>query len=330
MTSDVIINKKHPKTTNVLKDKFSTDILKGLTQKKKYLPSKYFIDEHSFDLYYKIAELSESYIARSERDILLNNRVNIINLLGSEPFNFIELGPGDLHKTQILMKEFFVRLIEFNYIPVDISMHCLKQVEFYLKKPFPKQTIYCLLTDYYKGLPLTELPEQRKNICFLLGSIIGDLLKQDGIKFLSSIKNDLKKNDYFIIGFDLKKDIHQLLNAFNDSLGLYAQYNKSILRRINSVFSGNFQISAFKHYATYNVHSNAVECYLISNKQQTVYLEELNTEIKFEKWEPILTQVSQKYSIDDIEEMAEKSGYSVKKHFFDSKNYFVDSVWEVA
>ena len=205
MTSDVMINKKHPRTTNVLKDKFSKDILKGLTQKKKYLPSKYFIDERSFDLYYKIAELSESYIARSEREILLNNRVDIINLLGSDPFNFIELGPGDLHKTQVLMKEFFVRSINFNYIPVDISIHCLKEVEHFLKKPFPKQTIYCLLTDYYKGLPLSELPEQRKNIVFLLGSIIGDLLKDDGIKFLSTIKNDLKKDDFFIIGFDLKK-----------------------------------------------------------------------------------------------------------------------------
>jgi dimethylhistidine N-methyltransferase len=329
MSTDVIINKKNPPTTNLLKNKFSSDILHGLTQLKKFIPSKYFIDERGFDLYYKISELNESYIARTERDILLNNRVEIIEILGDDPFNLIELGPGDCHKTQILMKECFVRHINYNYIPVDISLHCLKEVEKYLLKPFPKLTIYCLLADYFKGLPLDELPDQRRNICLFLGSMIGELSKLDGIKLMTQIKENLKKSDYFIIGFDLKKDIQQLLNAYNDSLGLFAQYNLNILRRINQSFSGNFDLNGFRHYATYNVHTSAVECYLVSTKQQVVQLADLNTELKFEKWEPVLTQINQKYSVDDIEEMAEKSGYAIKKHFFDSKNLYVNSIWEV-
>ena len=42
----------------------------------------------------------------------------------------------------------------------------------------------------------------------------------------------------------------------------------------------------------------------------------------------IWTELSKKYSVSDIEVLAEKGGFKVIKHFYDSKKYFTDSLWE--
>ena len=36
-----------------------------------------------------------------------------------------------------------------------------------------------------------------------------------------------------------------------------------------------------------------------------------------------------KYSIQDIEKLAFESGFQIKENFYDSKKYFVDSLWQV-
>ena len=49
----------------------------------------------------------------------------------------------------------------------------------------------------------------------------------------------------------------------------------------------------------------------------------------FKPWEPIHTESSYKFLIDDIKNMARRGGFEVRKNFFDSKRYFVDSLWQV-
>jgi L-histidine Nalpha-methyltransferase len=38
-------------------------------------------------------------------------------------------------------------------------------------------------------------------------------------------------------------------------------------------------------------------------------------------------EVSLKYSLEDIDRLAEKSGFRVEKNFFDRNRYFTDSLW---
>jgi uncharacterized SAM-dependent methyltransferase len=63
-------------------------------------------------------------------------------------------------------------------------------------------------------------------------------------------------------------------------------------------------------------------------EEQDVYLESLGKTFHFDQWELIYTEISQKYSLVDIEELALLSGFHVKKNFFDENYYFVDSLWE--
>jgi uncharacterized SAM-dependent methyltransferase len=50
--------------------------------------------------------------------------------------------------------------------------------------------------------------------------------------------------------------------------------------------------------------------------------------IHFKKGEPIFMEVSQKYTIAEIDELAQQAGFTATAHFHDSKGWFVDTLWE--
>ena len=141
--------------------------------------------------------------------------------------------------------------------------------------------------------------------------------------------NTLNDGDYVAIGFDLKKDIDVMLNAYNDEQGVTADFNINLLRRINRELGGNFDLDKFRHYSTYDVFSGAMESYLVSQEKQQVFVKNIGCAFDFEAWEPIHTEYSYKYLESDIEELAENTGFTIAKQLYDSKHYFVDSVWRV-
>jgi uncharacterized SAM-dependent methyltransferase len=120
-----------------------------------------------------------------------------------------------------------------------------------------------------------------------------------------------------------------LLWAYNDRKGVTREFNLNILRRINRELGGQFKTDNFRHYGTYDVLSGAMESYLVSLVQQSVHIEEIGRSFDFAPWEPIHTEYSYKYLIEDIENLASQTGFLVDRHLFDSKTYFCDSIWTV-
>ena len=62
-------------------------------------------------------------------------------------------------------------------------------------------------------------------------------------------------------------------------------------------------------------------------KKQIVRIGEADF-IEFAENEPILMEISQKYSVSETDEMAKQAGFKPVEHFFDKKNWFLDAVWE--
>ncbi|MEE9498842.1 MAG: L-histidine N(alpha)-methyltransferase, partial [Nitrospinaceae bacterium] len=79
----------------------------------------------------------------------------------------------------------------------------------------------------------------------------------------------------------------------------------------------------------YNGKSRAVESYIYSTRAQTVRIDALNREFHFELWEGMQTEHSYKYTQAEIERLARNNGFEIVEHLFDSKRYFVDSIWKV-
>jgi uncharacterized SAM-dependent methyltransferase len=125
-----------------------------------------------------------------------------------------------------------------------------------------------------------------------------------------------------LIGLDLVKDKKILECAYNDSEGITAQFNLNILSRINSELGGNFDLQKFRHHAVYNEDQNKIEMYLRSIDRQTINIPQADLILNLEKDELIHTENSQKFTISNIKQMSEKTGFEIKDMWYDEKQYF--------
>ena len=129
-----------------------------------------------------------------------------------------------------------------------------------------------------------------------------------------------------MIGFDLKKNPKKILAAYNDKEGLTTEFNLNLLKRMNRELNADFKLYSFEHYATYDPDSGACKSFLVSLQSQNICVG--GTLIPFEKDETVFMEISQKYSVLQIDEIAVQCGFTPVAHFFDEKRYFVDVLWE--
>jgi L-histidine N-alpha-methyltransferase len=311
------------------KQSFALDVLVGLSENPKRLSSRYFYDDRGSELFRQIMDLPEYYLTKCEFDVLKKNRASIASLVKGHAFNLVELGPGDGRKTSILIDYFLSKKLDFKYIPIDISEGAMKQLFRRLNEKFPDLQREGIVAEYFNGLKWLRKSASRKNLVLFLGSNLGNFNKPQSRVFLRNLWNVLNNSDFLITGFDLKKDIDRMSRAYNDSRGITREFNLNLLRRINRELGGNFNLDKFRHYSSYDVFSGAMESYLVSLEKQIVYIEFLSHAFSFEAWEPIHTEYSYKYLVSDIVELAESTGFVIEKQLFDSKKYFVDSIWQV-
>ena len=97
---------------------------------------------------------------------------------------------------------------------------------------------------------------------------------------------------------------------------------------MNNELGANFDVYQFEHLGRFNPKLNAMESFLISKIDQTVYFERFEKEIKFREFEPLHLEYSFKYSSEEIENLAEKTGFKFIKSYTDDKNNFIDTLWQ--
>lgn len=309
------------------KQAFALDVLVGLSETRKILSSKHFYDERGSELFRAITRLPEYYLADCEIEILRKQKDRIIERVGKEPFNLVELGAGFGRKTKILLKDLKDSGLDFNYVPIDISESAMKELVESCSELFPDLSTSGLVSEYFAGLKWLNNRYQRRNFVIFLGSSIGNFTHAEARIFLRNLWSSLKADDLAMIGFDLKKDIELLLAAYNDSRGVTAEFNLNVLRRINDELGGEFDLKKFRHFGTYDVFSGAMESYLVSLERQTVYVRDIGRTFEFAPWEPIHTEYSYKYLVEDIDRLAGETGFTVEEHLFDSRTFFADSIW---
>ncbi len=311
------------------RQKFAIDVLTGLSDSKKSIPSQYMYDDEGSRLFNKITQLPSYYPTRCEKDALNKNKDKIGKYVDGAPFNMVEFGPGDGSKAKILIDNFLKKGYDFQYVPIDISEGALDQLINNIKNDFPDLQITALVSEYFQGINWLNDQFEEKNLVLFLGSNIGNFSHSQNRIFLRNLWNCLDNGDNVLLGFDLKKDIETLIKAYNDPEGVTAQFNLNVLKRINRELGGNFDLTKFRHMDTYDVFTGAMESYLISLERQEVFIEEIGRSFRFKPWEPIHMEYSYKYLESDIDEIARETGFAVNEHLYDSKRYFIDSMWEV-
>jgi dimethylhistidine N-methyltransferase len=206
------------------------------------------------------------------------------------------------------------------YIPVDISEEHLIKSNKALKNDYPELEIFPLVADYTQWFTLPEIYKPFNGVeAFYPGSTIGNFTPEEARDFLGRISTICGRGSGLLIGVDLKKDKQILLEAYNDSKGITAEFNLNILRHINNIFNADFNVNNFHHCALYNEVFGRIEMHLVSDKVQTVTVRE--NKFTFDKSERIITEYSYKYSLDDFAELV-KDIYKVDKVWLDENKYF--------
>lgn len=309
-----------------VKDVFLKDVLEGLSSNPKKLSSKYFYDEKGDKLFHYIMSQPEYYLTCAEHEILQTRGQNILsNLNVTEGLRIIEPGAGDGFKTRIFLESALNQGYDIIYNPIDISPNVMSILCDSLLKSFPQLKCEPVIADYF-NLDNKINNDSYKQLMMFLGSNLGNFDEDETAAIMQKFSAQLRKGDYFLLGVDLVKDPNRILAAYNDKRGVTAEFNFNLLMRINLELGANFNTNYFIHFPVYNPVMQQAESYLLSKTAHRISIGS-NT-FHFKAWEPILTEVSRKYTPGKIEYMANYSGFRVIENFYDINKDFCCTLWE--
>jgi len=306
---------------------FKKDLIEGLSKEQKTLSSKYFYDDAGSRIFQEIMNMPEYYLTNSEFEILSLQAKQIIKALNfNEPFNIIELGAGDGFKTFKLLEYLVNNNINFHYVPIDISQGAMDDLTGKLKQKLPQLSIHPRVGDYFEVLLKENMQTKIPSLLLFLGSNVGNYSKNEAVSLMQLFNSNMKQGDKLLLGVDLKKNPITIQNAYFDKHGITKRFNINLLLRINREFDADFKIDDFDFYCHYNPINGEVRSYIVSLRNQKVELKKINESFDFTYDELIWTELSKKYSLKGIEELAKDSNFKVENHFLDCKHYFTDTL----
>jgi L-histidine Nalpha-methyltransferase len=306
---------------------FLNDVLAGLSAKEKYLSSKYFYNKRGDELFQQIMACDEYYPTKCEMEIFTQQTKELAKVFTSEheEFDIVELGAGDATKSIYLLEELSNNKVPFTYFPVDISSNVINLLHKSIPEKLPSVNIKGLNGEYFKMLEKAKTLSNKIKVVLFLGGNIGNVPLAQAGEFCKALRSHLSPGDFALIGFDLKKNPQLILDAYNDKAGYTREFNLNLLRRINEELNADFIINNFLHFPTYNPASGACKSYLVSLKEQVVNIADQS--FSFAENEAIFMEIAQKYTVIQTDELALQSGFTPVKHFFDSRRWFLDTIW---
>lgn len=293
------------------------EVLMGLRQTQKQLHPKLFYDEKGSRLFNQITTLPEYYLTRAEKEVLARVHEDIGSCIGRKA-TLIELGCGSEEKIQLLLKSQQRR--GNRYIPIDISREALTNTVGNLKIMYPFLDVQGIRADYTQALSFLFQDSKEKKVILFLGSTIGNFEEDEREQFLHGLAENLNPNDGLLLGIDLIKTRRLIENAYNDSQGITAAFNKNLLHRINLEFQADFQVEQFTHHAFYHTEKNRIEMHLISESAQEVCIGD--EVFSFLPGETIHTENSYKFNLEEFQQLLASTGLCLRKVWTDKLNYF--------
>ena len=296
---------------------FLSDVIAGLSSDPRTLPCKYFYDERGAALFQKICELPEYYVTRTEIDILDRYRAEIASQIGPN-VELIGLGTGAGTKTRILIEALDKPAA---YIPVDISEKQLRKSAALFRRIFPNLEVLPVCADYLQPVVVPS-PRHKpaRNVVYFPGSTIGNFEPNEALEFLRRIANVSGRGGGLLIGADLQKDQSVIEAAYNDSVGVTAEFNLNLLAHINREVGADFDLTQWRHRAIYNSEAGRIEMYLISTTDQAVHIGD--REFRFRGGEKILTEHSYKHTPEGFIALARQAGFDFVKLWTDDARLF--------
>jgi L-histidine N-alpha-methyltransferase len=308
---------------------FLRDVLAGLGATPRALPSRWFYDARGSRLFQWISRLDAYYPTRVEREILERHGDALAAHFAGAPCTVIDLGAGDGHKSRLVLERLSGRCATVTYSPVDVSADALDEASARVRDLLPEVRVRPIHAAYDEALRrVSGRNAAGARLAMFLGSSIGNLESGEAVAFLSGLRGALRPGDHVLVGFDLVKPLAILRRAYDDPQGVTREFNLNLLARINRELGADFDVSAFRHRATWDPRRPAMESWLESRRRQVVHV--AGREFRLGRGERIHTEISCKYTEAQVAAFARAAGFVEVERFEDPRRWFLDALWRVA
>jgi L-histidine N-alpha-methyltransferase len=305
---------------------FASEVRAGLTKPaQRELPSKYLYDDVGSALFEVISVLPQYGLTRADERLLQRYAHEMVEQLPA-PVIVAELGSGSGKKTRWILKA-LCRRQHTSYFPIEISRTALVRCARELGD-IDSMSIVGFEREYLDGL--VEVAARRRNgqhlLVLFLGSTIGNFDRPAATRFLRSVRDILRPGDSLLLGTDLEKPVPQLIEAYDDPLGVTAAFNVNLLARINRELDGDFVLDQWKHEARFNPNARSVEMHLRAKQNQRVAVCRAELSLEFSQGETIWTESSHKYAPREPFRIAREAGFRCTAQWVDSEWPFAENL----
>ena len=284
------------------------EVSAGLTAPQKELSPKYFYDHRGSELFEEITRLPEYYPTRTERALLEAWMPDLISELGTR--SLVELGAGSAEKSRIILSAMRAAHSAVLYVPIDVSASFLNQTATRLRRDYPGLTVEPSVADISEDFEVpTGVPHPA--LYAFLGGTIGNFYPVAAIQLLTRVRSAMRSSDRFLMGVDLRKDVQLIEAAYNDSLGVTADFNRNMLLVLNDELGADFDPAAFEHLAFYERETHRIEMHLVSTCDQEIRVPGLGL-VTMRQGESIRTEISCKHDRGSVSDLFAAAGLRIE------------------
>lgn len=285
-------------------------VASGLFAERKSLPAWLLYDARGSALYSQITHLPEYYLTRAEAEIFSFQADAIVARLtaSNRRIALVELGAGAATKTEALLTAVVRAQGTCTYLGCDIAAEPLRLAKQRIEARLPSVSMRMVVGTHLDAGPSLSRVADRQVLMFI-GSSIGNYADDDAVALLSKMRSHLRDDAMLLLGADLRKDPAVMLAAYDDAQGVTAAFSLNLLRRLNRELRATFDLSAFRHVATWDAAASNIEIYLESTRAQRVMVGALGREVRFAAGERIHTETSAKYDDKRVERILVAAGF---------------------
>ncbi|GAA4615714.1 L-histidine N(alpha)-methyltransferase [Saccharopolyspora hordei] len=298
------------------------DARAGLTERPKWLSPKWFYDATGSELFERITTLPEYYQTRAEQQVLQRHAMDVAETTGAA--TLVELGSGSSEKTRLLLDALHKHGTLRRFVPLDVSGSALRAAVDAIALDYPELLVRGVVDDFTSGMAALDAGPDR--LVAFLGGTIGNLLPAERAGFFASVRAALRPGEWLLLGTDLVKDPDRLVRAYDDALGVTAEFNRNVLRVLNRELGADFVPEAFQHVALWNAEQEWIEMRLRAERPMRVRLAGLALTAELAEGEEVRTEVSAKFRRARVDDELAAAGFELQQWWLDDAGDFAVSL----
>src|SRR5262249_11422732 len=150
----------------------------------------------------------------------------------------VELGSGASDKTRLLLGALAEGGRLRRFTPFDVCEPALADSAAAIAAELPGVQVHGVVGDFHHHLG--AIPRDGRRMIAFRGGTMGNFTAEERRRFLFDIDAVLGRDEWFLLGTDLVKDVDRLLAAYDDAAGVTAAFDLNALHVMNRDLGADF------------------------------------------------------------------------------------------